>query len=251
MSGSGQAYPYPRRRMIRAVLKAGIALAFKAIARLEVSGREHVPASGPLLVIGNHFHFADPACLIHVFRTPLEFLGGFNMPNAPAVVHIFPAMYGIYAVRRGEASRDAMRAARAVLAQGGRIGIFPEAGSWAQVLRPARHGAPFIAAETGVPVLPVGIDGMNDIFPSLWRGKRARVRVRIGPPIGPFEAPGRGRARRDRFGEIGDQMMRAIARLIPPEKHGVYSADPGIRAAAQSAAAYPWDAATESEITRM
>jgi 1-acyl-sn-glycerol-3-phosphate acyltransferase len=226
-------------------------MAFGAIAHLEVSGRENMPDAGPMLVIANHFHFADPACLIHVVRAPLEFLGGFNMPNAPAIVHIFPGMYGVYAVRRGEVSRNAMRAAKSVLAQGGLIGIFPEAGSWAQVLRPARPGAPFIAAETGAPVLPVGIDGMNEIFPSLRQGKRARVTVRIGSPIGPFQAPGRGRARRARLGEIGDQMMRAIAELIPAEKHGVFSADPAIRAAAQGAAAYPWENATESQITRM
>lgn len=236
---------------IRKALKAGIAFALRVITHTRVIGRENLPQTGPLLVIGNHFHFADPACMIHIFDQPPEFLGGFNMPNAPAFVHFFPALYGIYAVRRGEVSRTAMRAAKAVLAQDGVIGIFPEAGSWAKVLRPARPGAPFIAVETGARVLPVGIDGMNDIFPSLFRGRRAEVTIRIGEPIGPFTAEGRGRARRDRLEEIGDEMMRAIAALIPPENHGVYSSDPALREAAQAVAAYPWDNATESQIKKM
>ena len=244
-------FPYPRRTGVRRLLKAGIALAFRLLARVEVEGRENIPDRGPLLVVGNHFHFADPVCMIHLFDQPLEFLGGFNMPNAPAVVHVFPALYGIYAVRRGEVSRTAMRAAKAVLGQGGMIGMFPEAGSWAKVLRPARPGAPFIAVETGAPVLPIGIYGMNDLFPSLFRGRRTTIRLRVGTPIGPFQAEGRGRARRARLAEIGDEMMKAIAALIPPQAHGVYSSDPALREAAAPAAVYPWDEAGETEITRM
>ena len=93
MSVDRREFPYPRRRFMRRFLKAGISMAFGAISHLEVSGRENMPDAGPMLVIANHFHFADPACLIHVVRAPLEFLGGFNMPNAPAIVHIFPGMY--------------------------------------------------------------------------------------------------------------------------------------------------------------
>jgi hypothetical protein len=39
---------------------------------------------------------------------------------------------------------------------------------------------------------------------------------------------------------MGDELMRHIAELIPPERRGVFSADPKIRAAAQEAAEYPY-----------
>ena len=132
-----------------------------------------------------------------------------------------------------------------MLARDGVLGIFPEAGNWETVLRPARPGAAFLAVRTGTPILPMGFDGLIDILPHLRRGRRARVTVRIGKPLGPFRATGRGRERRRQLDEIGHQIMRRIARLIPPERRGHYSDDPAIRAAAQGTETYPWDESPE------
>ena len=77
------------------------------------------------------------------------------MPNAPTFVTWLPKIYGYYPVYRGTGSRGALKAAAAILKQGGLLGIFPEAGSWAQVLRPARPGTAYLAAQTGVRILPV------------------------------------------------------------------------------------------------
>jgi hypothetical protein len=78
-----------------------------------------------------------------------------------------------------------------------------------------------------------------DIFSHLRQRRRARVTARIGKPFGPFSAKGRGRKRRQQLEEIGHEIMRQIAELIPPERRGVYSDDPKIREAAQEAAIYP------------
>jgi 1-acyl-sn-glycerol-3-phosphate acyltransferase len=146
---------------------------------------------------------------------------------------------------RGGGSRYALRGAEAVLKQGGVLGIFPEAGSWATVLRPARPGAAFLAARTGVTLVPMGFDGLTEIFPSLKEGRRAHATVRIGKPFGPFQVTGRGRKRRRQLDEIGHEIMRRIAELIPPEKRGFYSDDPAIREAAKGTEIYPWDDAPE------
>jgi hypothetical protein len=108
------------------------------------------------------------------------------------------------------------------------------------VLRPARPGAAYLAALTGAPVLPVGLDGLVDLFPQLGRGRRARVTARIGKPIGPFRTTGRGRQKREQLEEIGHTIMNHIADLIPPGRRGVYSDDPAVRAAAEEAAVYPY-----------
>jgi 1-acyl-sn-glycerol-3-phosphate acyltransferase len=136
-----------------------------------------------------------------------------------------------------------LRAAEQVLAQGGVVAIAPEGGIWAGGgLRPPRAGAAFLATRTQARILPLGIDGATEVFPCLRRGRRARLTVRIGRPFGPFRTTGRGQERRCQLDEIGHQIMREIAALLPPEHRGYYSNDPALRAAALEAARqYVWD----------
>jgi 1-acyl-sn-glycerol-3-phosphate acyltransferase len=232
---SNHVVQYPRRRLLRAVLRRVAQAAFAVLADLRVVGRENIPERGPLLVVANHFSYIDPVAMVRTARWPIEFIGGFRMPNAPAWTALIPKLWGYLPVFRGTGSRYALRAAEAVLSQGGVLGIFPEGGSWAQVLRPARPGAAFLAARTGTQILPMGFDGLTEIFPSLRRGQRARVTLRVGEPFGPFRATGRG---------------RHIAELLPPERRGHYSDDPAIRAAAADAEIYPWASAVEEDFRR-
>ena len=211
------------------------------LARLRIEGSENVPDSGPLLVVANHFHFVDPVAVIRVMPWPLEFIGGSRMPNAPTGVKWLASLWGTHRVRRAGSSRQALKAAESVLKTGGILGIFPEGGSWATVLRPARPGAAYLAVRTGATILPVGIDGLTELFTSFLRLRRARVTVRIGEPFGPFEPVTAGRAGREEIDRIGETIMHKIAELIPAERHGVFSEDLDARVAAAEAAVYPWD----------
>jgi 1-acyl-sn-glycerol-3-phosphate acyltransferase len=134
------------------------------------------------------------------------------------------------------------------LDQQGVMGIFPEGGNWATVLRPARPGTAFLTTMTGAPLLPVGLSGLNDVFPALGKGKRAKVTIKVGKPFGPYTVKGSGRERRAQLDEIGHEIMRHIAELIPPEKRGHYSDDPAIREAAQGTEIYPWAEKVEGEV---
>lgn len=232
-------YPYPRRLAIRFLLRQGIRLTFALLSDLRITGRENLPETGPLIVVANHFHFLDPLAVIRAAPWPLEFLAGLQNPNAPRTLSWITRVWGVYTVRRGSASRTAMRASLAVLEQGGVLGVFPEGGSWAPVLRPARPGTAYLAAQSGARLLPMGLDGFLNVFSGVARLRHARASVRIGKPFGPFQVEGRGQARRTQLEDIGHEIMLRIAELIPPERRGVYSDDPEIRAAAQEAAVYP------------
>jgi 1-acyl-sn-glycerol-3-phosphate acyltransferase len=221
-------------------------LAFAVFSDLHIVGRENLPKSGPLIVVSNHFHFADPVAIVRATPWPMDFLGGFHLVDAPPALDWIPKAWGYYAVRRGAASRRAIRASIAVLAQNGVLGIFPEGGSWASVLRPARPGTAFLAVKTGAAILPLGLDGLIDLFPRLRQGQRATVTVRIGKPFGPLQVTGKARGRRAELEALGDKIMQRIAALLPPERRGVYSADPRIRAAAQEAAVYPYQESMET-----
>lgn len=238
---------YPRRRLLRAFLRRVVDLFFVSFTDLEIVGGENLPRKGPLLVVANHFSFLDPVLMIRTAPWPIEFLGGFHLPNAPAYVRWIPKLWGYYPVFRGTGSRAALYAAEAVLAQEGVVGVYPEAGSWATVLRPARPGTAFLAAQTGAEILPMGFDGLLNVFSCLRRRRRAKVIARIGKPFGPFQVEGRGRRRRMQLDEVGHEIMRRIADLLPPECRGHYSEDPAVRAAAQGTEVYPWDEEPEGE----
>ena len=120
------------------------------------------------------------------------------------------------------------------------LGIFPEGGSWAEILRSPRPGSAFLAARTRARILPVGLDGLTEVFRALKRFRRATITIRIGKPIGPFGSSERGRAGRGDLDEVGDQIMGAISELIPEARRGAYSTDPALREQAK-AIQYPWE----------
>lgn len=225
---------------MRAVLHKLIAAGFKLLCDFEVNGRENLPVSGPLIVIGNHFHFLDPVAFIHILPWRLDFVGGLRLPNAPVIVRWIPALWGTLPVARGSVSRQSLLSSQQILNQNGVLGIFPEGGSWATVLRPARPGAAFLASTTRAQILPIGLDGLLNVFPYAKRGKRATITVNIGKPFGPVYAGERGEKDRARLEEIGHMMMREVAALIPPKQRGFYSDDPVVREAARGTEIYPW-----------
>jgi 1-acyl-sn-glycerol-3-phosphate acyltransferase len=178
--------------------------------------------------------------MVSIVPWPMEFVGGFNNPGAPPHVRFIPRMWSFYPVFRGTGSHFALKASEIILRQNGVLGIFPEAGNWAQVLRPARPGAAYLAARSGAPILPMGFDGLTDLFPAINEKRRAKVTLRIGRVFGPFKVSGRGRERRHQLDEIGHEIMNHIAELIPPDRRGHYSDDPAIREAARGTEIYPW-----------
>jgi 1-acyl-sn-glycerol-3-phosphate acyltransferase len=237
--------PYPRRQFIRRLLKSGIALAFGLLADVRINGRENLPEGGPLIVVGNHFHFLDPLMFIHLLPYPLEFVGGAKMPNAPGATHFLQKLFGVIPTARGTVSRDTLYGAESIIKQNGVLGIFPEGGSWATVLRPPRPGTAFLAWRTQAPILPVGIDGSVGFFKNLRKG-RVPITLNIGKPFGPLGGNSNSRPSREELDGMGHIIMRHVAELIPADKRGFYSDDPAIREAARGTEIYPF--ATTAEV---
>jgi 1-acyl-sn-glycerol-3-phosphate acyltransferase len=238
---------YPRRLLIRAILRFLSVPAFNILTEMEIIGEENLPDKGPFLIVGNHFSFIDPVAFVRIAKWPLEFVGGAVFPHAPTIVKFIPKMWGYYPLYRGTGSRYALKAAESILKQDGILGIFPEGGNWAEVLRPPRPGAAYLAVRTGVPILPVGLYGFNDVFP-IRLGKRAKVTIHIGKLIGPFIISGHGRERREKLDKLGHEIMSQLASLLPEELRGFYSEDPAIREAAKGTEKYPWQDKVEGEV---
>jgi 1-acyl-sn-glycerol-3-phosphate acyltransferase len=234
-------------RPLRRVLQFLARLALRALTDLEIVGEENFPKSGPFIMVANHFSFIDPVAFVSMSPAPLDFLGGAVTPHAPPIVRFIPRLWGYLPVYRGTGSNYALKEAKNLLNKGGILGIFPEGGSWAQTLRPARPGAALLAAQTGVPILPIGLTGLTKVFPSLRNLRRAKVRFKIGNLFGPFKISGSRFNQRRQLNEIGQEIMKKIAALLPVEEGGLFSADPKVREAAKGTEYYPWEGLREGE----
>ena len=222
-------YRYPRHQFRRGLLRGGIALAVKLLVDYQIFGTENLPKKGPLLIVGNHFHFLDTIGPIQSTKYPLEFIGDAEMPNAPMSVKLFPRIWDTLRILQGTPNLAAMRAAEAVLEQDGILGIFPEGHVHKPPLGTPLPGAAFMALRLGVPILPIGTfseDNWN-IFGTL-REKRRKVRVvtRIGEPFGPLDigAPGTLPGRVE-VKAAGQAIMEKIAALLPKSARGPYTTE--------------------------
>jgi 1-acyl-sn-glycerol-3-phosphate acyltransferase len=171
------------------MLRAWRRLAF----RLEVSGLEHLPAGGAVLVVANHVSFRDPLLLValaHDHGRRLRALvveAAFGYP----VTGWFLRSAGMIRVPAAAGRARAASAAEAALAAGEAVLVYPEgtiprAG---QVVT-AQPGVGWLALRSGAPVLPVASLGMERVGPAVrlteWlaRGLRRRpVRVVVGTPV--------------------------------------------------------------------
>jgi 1-acyl-sn-glycerol-3-phosphate acyltransferase len=238
---------YRPNRPLRRALQFLARLALRGLTDLEIDGEENFPKTGPFIMVANHFSFIDPVAFVSMSPWPLDFIGGAVTPHAPPLVRFIPRLWGYLPVYRGTGSNYALKEARNLLNKGGILGIFPEGGSWAQTLRPARPGAALLAAQTGAPILPVGLTGLTKVFPSLRNLKRAKVKFKIGKLFGPFKISGSRFNQRKQLNEIGQEIMKKIAALLPVEEGGLFSADPNVREAAKGTDYYPWEGLREGE----
>jgi 1-acyl-sn-glycerol-3-phosphate acyltransferase len=174
--------------------------------RLSVTGKEHLPASGPVLIVSNHISQADPVILgvAAVPRKSYYFAKAelFRVPFLRGYVN----RMGAFPVERGGADRRALRLSREVLARGDMRLMFPEGSRFTDGrLRPGLSGAGSLALIPGVTVIPAAIWGSHRL--------RHKTRVAFGPPVDLSGIDDGARAARSR--QAVDRIMAAIAALIP------------------------------------
>jgi len=180
----------PMTRTYRAALSL-----FKPVVRLwgrlEVEGLEHMPAEGPLLVVGNHDSYWDPVVigLAAIKRRQVRALSKSSLWKVKGLRRVLDGM-GQIPIVRGTGDADALDRAITELRAGSCIGIFPEGTrSLGRTLRPRSGLGRLVAAVPEATIVPVAVTGSTDIprFP-----KRPRLHVRFLAPaegLGPGESP--------------------------------------------------------------
>ncbi len=152
-------------------------------------GHENIPREGALIFAANHQSHFDPPLVASVVRDrPCAFLARESL-FAFRPFGMLIRFFGSIPLERGRPAR-ALRAAMAELEAGRCVLMFPEGtrtrdGS----LGPFKAGVILLVKKTGAKVVPVGIAGAREVWPSgrSWPRLKGRVRVQIGPPLPPEE----------------------------------------------------------------
>jgi 1-acyl-sn-glycerol-3-phosphate acyltransferase len=147
------------------------------IFRIRMTGLEHLPADGPVLVAGNHTGFLDGPLVMILLPRPAAFLVKSELWDSP-FRRILQFARQI-PVRRGTPDRTALAQALDVLAAGGVLGMFPEGTRGSGRLETVQHGIGYLALRAGCPVVPVVCLGTAEALPKGQRLPRWRAPIHI------------------------------------------------------------------------
>ncbi|MGH9590033.1 MAG: lysophospholipid acyltransferase family protein [Terracidiphilus sp.] len=208
---TGQADPlYNTAQLINRVALAAAGI------RVEVSGRERVPADEACIFMSNHLSNLDPPALFP--RIP----GRTSAFLKRSLMHIPVLGYGLRLAefipvdRNGgvESAQESAAMARRLLAKGIHITIFVEGTrSPDGRMLPFKKGPFYLAMESGARCIPVSIEGTQRIMP------KGKASIRPGTAHVTFHAPIDPRQYATRE-ELMDAVREAIASGLPERMRG-------------------------------
>ena len=126
--------------------------------RVRITGREHVPETGPCVLAANHVSVMDGFFLGIAVTRHVRFMAKADLHRVPIVKQILEGA-GAFPVERGADAGRAIAAAVKLLEQGDVIGLFPEGTSLPNRKRGYKRGAARLALATGAPLIPVALVG--------------------------------------------------------------------------------------------
>ena len=191
-------------------------------ARFDIAGTEHIPRTGPAILVGNHRSYFDLQTIIQLLRRTgrtTRALGKKEIFDVPGIGALATALGGIPVDRNGGGTESFENAAVAL--EGGELvcllpqGTIPRGARFYDPVLKGRTGAARLAATSRAPVIPFGIWGSEHVWPRSSPIPRVlnvldppTVRVRVGPPVDLKYRSAVADTRR---------IMEAIVDCLPPE----------------------------------
>jgi 1-acyl-sn-glycerol-3-phosphate acyltransferase len=205
--------------------KKFVAPGLRVIWRPTVTGIEHIPEKGPVILAANHLSVADSILLPVVVPRPVYFLAKIQYFEHPILNWVMTSLNNIPVDRSGvRESLLAIDAAVPQLKAGSVLGIYAEGTrSPDGRLYRGRPGIAKLALDTGATIVPVGIKGTENVHAFGSRLVRiAPTEVIIGKPLDltPWlDEPPKSKVYR----EIMALVMTEISRLTGQQYVGRYA----------------------------
>ncbi len=166
-------------------------LAAVVLFRVRVTGREHLPRSGGVVVCPNHQSHFDPVLVGLALDRRLNYLARKDLFNFLPLRWLIESLDAI-AIDRDGLGLSGLKETLKRLRRGEAVLIFPEGTRTSDgQVAPLKPGFAAMARRGRVPLLPVGIDGAFEAWPRTqrWPG-RAVIHIVVGEPLlpGDFES---------------------------------------------------------------
>jgi 1-acyl-sn-glycerol-3-phosphate acyltransferase len=215
-----ESWVHQRSRLCRFYI-ACLKVVYWLLLRLEITGIDNLPKTGPAIVAINHTGFLDPVLLSSVPERKIISMSKAENLKHPILGPLLRTFDG-FPVHRGKADRQALTTSLQILRAGGLLLLAPEGTrSPDGKLQPGYDGLALIATKSGVPIVPVGLDGTDQFKGNVRRLKRTRVRMTFGRPF--YVRTQAKRPSRQDLSAITGEVMYQIAALLPPERRGAYA----------------------------
>jgi 1-acyl-sn-glycerol-3-phosphate acyltransferase len=166
---------------------------------------------GPTILAPVHRSHLDSALIATLSRRRIRALGKESLFTTPGVSWVCAAL-GAIPVRRGQADRDALAAARDLLERGESMIVFPEGGRReGNEVTDLYDGAAWLSARTGATVVPIGVAGTERALPQGARYiRRSRVGIVVGEPMTPPAGDEGKRASRQQLRAFTDELTERL-----------------------------------------
>jgi 1-acyl-sn-glycerol-3-phosphate acyltransferase len=164
-----------------------VAFGFGLLYRVRMRGTEKLPRTGGYIMASSHRSMMDIPFDARLTKRPLRYMGKASLFKVPVLGPLFRTLGG-FEVQRDGTDRKALRESIAMLQGGQVLLMYPEGTRQnGAKIEPLQPGAAYLALRAGVPILPVGIAGTEEIFRThRTRIPRfARVAMVVGDPILP------------------------------------------------------------------
>lgn len=208
------------------VVRAIVTPVLRVCCRVKVEGRENLPRKGAVILASNHRSFLDSIFIPALVPRRVTFVAKAEYFDDKKTAWFFRGV-GQIPIRRegGSASERALESATEVLDAGGVFGIYPEGTRTRDgKLHRGHTGVARLALRTGVPIVPVGIIGSDEVQPIDSRMPKLfkTVTIRFGEPMDLDRYLGR---HDDRLAlrDVADEVMYEIGELCGYEYEDTYA----------------------------